>query len=95
MLVVHLTVHSMCHGTKLYSASDDKRCQKVSKREIVIPSDKPLTDEAFHTELTGARNSCYPMIHLDMSKKMFYSPGYPAATYPNNSDCTVVLTGIF
>ncbi|XP_045483402.1 neuropilin and tolloid-like protein 1 isoform X1 [Harmonia axyridis] len=94
LVLLLLTVHSICQGTKVYSASDDKKYQKVSRREIIIPSDQPLTDEHFISSAQGgnARNSCYPMINIDMEKKMFHSPGYPAVTYPNNLDCTIVLT---
>lgn len=35
---------------------------------------------------------CYNFTHGDPNKGEFYSPGYPN-NYPNNTDCTFVITG--
>lgn len=35
---------------------------------------------------------CYPFV--DISNHQFFSPGYPADTYTNNTDCVVVIEGL-
>lgn len=44
---------------------------------------------------TDPNHPCYPFENPDAEKREFYSPGYPAETYPNHTECYLVLRGKF
>nr|CAH7726268.1 unnamed protein product [Callosobruchus chinensis]CAI5830285.1 unnamed protein product [Callosobruchus analis] len=38
-------------------------------------------------------DACRPFVNVSATAKVFYSPGYPADTYTNNTECVLVLRG--
>lgn len=59
--------------------------------DLVTPEPTPLPEYVNPYPIT---HPCYRF--ADITNNEFYSPAYPpdAATYPNNTNCAVVLTGM-